>query len=269
MLDESGVDNPLLDARVFLGKVLDKSDVFVIINPDFDISNADAELFFSYIKRRAAGEPLAYIIGEREFMSIPFRVSSAVLIPRPDTEHLAELAIELCNKYGYKNVADLCTGSGALAIAVAMNCPEAKVTGYDISSDALEVANLNKHIHHISNAEFKVLDVLSDLECIDYKYDLVISNPPYISGEEMNRLDKTVWEYEPHLALYGGDDGLGFYRVISSCACSFLVPGGVLAFEVGHTQSRSVAEIMSDNFRDIQLKKDYADIERVVWGKLK
>ncbi len=268
ILDEAGIDGALLESRLLLGKVIDKSDVFVIVNPDYDVPDEDCDTFFSYVHRRAKDEPFAYIVGEKEFMSIPFYVTPAVLIPRPDTEHLAELAIDLCKERGYKQVADFCTGSGALAISVAMSCSDACVMGYEISTEALDVAKHNKDIHNVSNVDFAILDVLTGLEGIDTKYDMVISNPPYISGEEMKMLDKTVGEYEPHLALYGGADGLDFYRVISSSAKSFLRSGGVLAFEVGHDQAQAVKDLMNENFCEIQTKKDYAGIERVVWGKL-
>ena len=269
ILDKSGIENPLLDSRVLLGKVIAKPDVFLIVNSDYEVSQKEKDSFFSLVERRSKGEPLAYITGEKEFMSISFSVNPSVLIPRPDTEHLAELAIDLCDKNGYKNIADFCTGSGALAISVAINCPDVKVTGYDISPSALDVAEYNRKSHKAVNVRFEILDVLSELDSIDDKYDMVMSNPPYISGEEMTKLDKTVGEFEPHLALYGGDDGLDFYRVISSRAVSFLAKGGILAFEVGHTQAIAVKEIMSVNFCNIQIKKDYAGIERVVWGKLK
>ncbi len=267
ILTASGAENPLLDARVLLGRVIDKTDVYVIVNSDNEVSDKDADTFFSYIKRRAEGEPVAYIINEKEFMSLSFYVNPSVLIPRPDTEHLAELAIDLVKKEDYTRIADFCTGSGALAVSVSVNCPEAKVTGYDISPEALDVAVKNKKIHNADNVDFKILDVINDLDKINDKYDIVISNPPYISRDEMQLLDKTVGEYEPHLALFGGEDGLDFYRVISSFADVFLKEDGVLAFEVGHTQAEDVALIMSKNFYDIKIKKDYGGINRVVWGR--
>ncbi|MBE7013250.1 MAG: peptide chain release factor N(5)-glutamine methyltransferase [Ruminococcaceae bacterium] len=267
ILTASGVENPLLDARVLLGRVIDKTDVYVIVNSDNEVSDKDADTFFSYVKRRAEGEPIAYIINEKEFMSLPFYVNPSVLIPRPDTEHLAALAIDLVKKENYTRIADFCTGSGALAVSVSVNCPEVKVTGYDISPEALDVAVKNKKTHNAGNVDFKILDVINDLDKINDKYDMVISNPPYISRDEMQLLDKTVGEWEPHLALFGGEDGLDFYRVISSFADVFLKEDGVLAFEVGHTQAEDVALIMSRNFCDIKIKKDYGGINRVVWGR--
>ena len=175
--------------------------------------------------------------------------------------------VDVVKKENYTRIADFCTGSGALAVSVAVNCREAKVTGYDISPRALDVAFKNKKIHNAGNVDFKILDVINDLDKINDKYDIVISNPPYISRDEMQLLDKTVGEWEPHLALFGGEDGLDFYRVISSFADVFLKEDGVLAFEVGYTQAEDVALIMSKNFCDIKIKKDYGGINRVVWGR--
>lgn len=269
ILRASGTETGVLDARVLLCHVLGKSDVYIITNPDEKVSDAHSIKFFELVERRANDEPVAYITGEKEFMSLSFYVDKNVLVPRPDTEHLAELAIELVNKYNIHNVADFCTGSGAIAISIGKNCPDALITGYDISHDALSVAQKNKERLTADNVNFMSLDVLKDLKNINCKYEIVVSNPPYISREEMKELDKTVNFYEPHLALYGGVDGLDFYKVISDQGKYFLEENGILAFEVGHTQADDVANIMEKNFKDIQIKKDYADIERIVWGILK
>lgn len=266
ILRASGVDNPMLDARVLLCHVLNKSDVYVMVNSDKEVAKSDADTYFSLVERRSMHEPIAYIINEKEFMSMNFYVDENVLIPRPDTEHLAELAIELIAERGYVKVADFCTGSGALAVSIGKFCPDTSVTGYDISIPALNVANKNKELLGTDNVSFIQLDVLNCLTDIDEKYDVVVSNPPYIDSDDMKKLDKTVGEYEPHLALFGGEDGLEFYRVITANAQYFLQSGGVLAFEVGHTQADDVAKMMESNFEDIQIKKDYAGIERVVYG---
>ncbi len=267
MLRASCVDNPALDARVLMCHVLGKSDVYVMVNRDVDVEESEAE-YFRLISRRCSQEPIAYIINKKEFMSMELYVDENVLIPRPDTEHLAELAIELIEKNGYTAAADFCTGSGALAISIGKNS-NARVTGYDISAPALEVANKNKALLSADNVEFHVLDVLTQLGDICDKYDIAVSNPPYVTAEEMMSLDKTVDKYEPHLALYGGEDGLTFYRVLAANAPLFLKSGGVLAFEVGYTQAAAVSQLMEANFESIQIKKDYAGIERVVYGVLK
>lgn len=267
ILRASGVENPALDARVLLSYVLDKNDVFVITNPDFQLSRELEDLFFSCVQRRAQAEPVAYITGEKEFMSMPFVVNKYVLVPRPDTEHLAELAVELINKYKLTKVADFCTGSGALAVVIGKLCPNVRISGYDISSEALEIAERNKELNAADNVSFSKLDILNDLDGIGSLYNIVVSNPPYISGEGMKKLDKTVKDYEPHLALYGGEDGLDFYRIITHKAEFYLEKDAYLAFEVGHNQAEQVADIMSDGFSDIEIIKDYGGINRVVYGK--
>ncbi len=269
ILRASGTDTPVLDARVLMCFSLGKSDVFVITNPNEIVPKELEEHFYKLVNRRAQHEPIAYITGEKEFMSHKFYVDSNVLIPRPDTEHLAELAIELINKNNFKNVADFCTGSGALAISIAKACPDAQITGYDISEGALQVANKNKQLLKADNVEFDKTDILTEIDKLNTKFDIVVSNPPYIDSDDMKKLEKSVSEYEPHLALFGGDDGLEFYRIITEKARLFLNEGGILAFEVGHTQATEVAHLMENDFNKIQIKKDYADIERVVWGILK
>lgn len=265
-LRASGVENPTLDARVLLCHTLGKDNVYLALNPDAEVSKSDEETFLKYVSRRANYEPVAYITENKEFMSMEFYVDRNVLIPRPDTEHLAELAIELVKENGFTEIADFCTGSGALAVSIGKLCPETFVTGYDISIPALDVANKNKDRHRADNVSFAELDVLNELSRINHKFDMVVSNPPYITGGEMKTLDRTVDEYEPHLALYGGEDGLDFYRVITDNAHLYLKDGGVLAFEVGHTQADDVAELMKEHFTDIKIKTDYAGIKRVVYG---
>lgn len=269
ILRASGAETAALDARVLMCYILDKDDVYVVLKSDEQVDKDNEERYFCFVKRRAKGEPVAYITGEKEFMSLKFCVDPRVLIPRPDTEHLAELAIEIINEKNLKNVADFCTGSGAIAVTVAKNCPETLVRGYDISSDALEVAEKNKLLHNADNLSFETLDVLTDLSKIGETYDMVVSNPPYIDKADMSKLDNNVKDFEPQIALFGGEDGLDFYRAISDGAHLFLRKGGILAFEVGYNQAEDVKRIMSIHFDKVKIKKDYSGIERVVWGELR
>lgn len=267
ILKNAGIDTCVLDARVLMCNTLGKDDIYIAVNGDKAVSKNDEERFFALVGRRALYEPVAYITGEKEFMSLMFFVDKNVLIPRPDTEHLAELTIELIEKNGFSTAADFCTGSGAIAVSVAKACENVAMTGIDISPEALGVAERNRVRHKAENVRFMQADILKPADV--GKYDIAVSNPPYISGEEMKRLDKTVDEYEPHIALYGGEDGLDFYRRITENAPRFLNGGGVLAFEVGHTQARAVAELMKKEFADINIRKDYGGIERVVFGTLR
>lgn len=267
ILKNAGIDTCVLDARVLMCNTLGKDDIYIAVNGDKAVSKSDEERFFALVGRRALYEPVAYITGEKEFMSLMFFVDKNVLIPRPDTEHLAELTIELIEKNGFSTASDFCTGSGAIAVSVAKACENVAMTGIDISPEALGVAERNRVRHKAENVRFMQADILKPADI--GKYDIAVSNPPYISGEEMKYLDKTVDEYEPHIALYGGEDGLDFYRRITENAPRFLNGGGVLAFEVGHTQARAVAELMKKEFADINIRKDYGGIERVVFGTLR
>lgn len=267
ILKNASIDTCVLDARVLMCNTLGKDDIYIAVNGDKAVSKNDEERFFALVGRRALYEPVAYITGEKEFMSLMFFVDKNVLIPRPDTEHLAELTIELIEKNGFSTAADFCTGSGAIAVSVAKACENVAMTGIDISPEALGVAERNRVRHKAENVRFMQADILKPADV--GKYDIAVSNPPYISGEEMKCLDKTVDEYEPHIALYGGEDGLDFYRRITENAPRFLNGGGVLAFEVGHTQARMVAELMKKEFADINIRKDYGGIERVVFGTLR
>ena len=266
ILRASGTQSNVLDARILLCKALGKDEIYLAINPTEEVDEKTETMFFDMVSRRMEGKPIAYITEEKEFMSLNFFVNENVLIPRPDTEHLAELAIEIAKEKQINDIADFCTGSGALAISIGKNCPFASVTGYDISDNALKVAEKNKQKLNAVNVEFKKLDVLKDLEKMKEKFSLVVSNPPYISADEMKTLPRDVDLFEPHLALFGGEDGLDFYKKIINDANCFLKPKGILAFEVGHTQAQDVSKIMEAEFENIKIKKDYAGIDRVVWG---
>ena len=266
ILRASGTQSNVLDARILLCKALGKDEIYLAINPTEEIDEKTETKFFDMVSRRREGEPIAYITEEKEFMSLNFFVNENVLIPRPDTEHLAELAIEVSKENKIKDIADFCTGSGALAISIGKNCPFASVTGYDISASALNVAEKNKQKLNAVNVEFKKLDVLKDLEKMKEKFSLVVSNPPYISADEMKFLPRDVDLFEPHLALFGGEDGLDFYKTIVNKSNHFLKTKGILAFEVGHTQAQDVSKLMEAEFENIKIKKDYAGIDRVVWG---
>ena len=266
ILRASGTQSNVLDARILLCKALGKDEIYLAINPTEEVDEKTETMFFDMVSRRMEGKPIAYITEEKEFMSLNFFVNENVLIPRPDTEHLAELAIEIAKEKQINDIADFCTGSGALAISIGKNCPFASVTGYDISDNALKVAEKNKQKLNAVNVEFKKLDVLKDLEKMKEKFSLVVSNPPNISADEMKTLPRDVDLFEPHLALFGGEDGLDFYKKIINDANCFLKPKGILAFEVGHTQAQDVSKIMEAEFENIKIKKDYAGIDRVVWG---
>ena len=222
------------------------------------------------VARHLAGEPVAYLIGEWEFYGLPLDISREVLIPRPDTEVLAEQAITYVQSLGECRVLDLCAGSGCIGLAVAANAPQARVVLGEWSDGALKICRQNIRRNGLTgrvvpiqaDARERPEKSLGDFQCI-------ISNPPYIPRGDISGLDASVRDYEPHLALDGGEDGLDFYRAIAEKWKEALNVGGRLYFEVGIGQADSVLRIMrSQGFGDIQVVKDLHEIPRVVFGTL-
>lgn len=263
LLNENSIENAGLDARVIMCSVLSCNELYLTVHRDDEINEENEKKFFSFVKRRASNEPLGYILNHREFMSLDFYVDENVLIPRPDTEILAEKVISYFA--GKKPViTDMCTGSGAIAVSLAKYIPGARVTGLDISAEAVKIAAMNAEKNGVSkNCSFLVYDVLKPY---DVMADAVVSNPPYIPAKEIETLDETVKGYEPRIALDGGDDGLLFYRSIIKNSHTALKNGGLIAFEVGCNQAGDVARLMEEDFCDIGIIRDLAGIERVVYG---
>lgn len=218
--------------------------------------------------RRASGEPLAHVLGEWDFYGLTLKLSKDTLIPRPETETLVDKALEaLRGKGGGADVLDLCCGSGCIGLAVASEHPPARVTLLDISEGALETARENsKKFAHVSVGWG---DALSDPpETLQESFDLLLCNPPYISAEEWDGLERSVRDYEPRLALFGGEGGLDFYRAVASRWRSVLRPGGLLLFEIGYRQAKQVSKIMRDqNFENIETFQDIGSRDRVVAGQ--
>ncbi len=241
---------------------------------------ADRELYASeeiataldhVLERATAGEPLAYILGEWEFHGLKLYVNPNVLIPRDDTCAVTDLAIgKILFLEQNPRVLDLCTGSGCIGLAIASRVRDARVTLADISKEALVVAKRNIVRNHLSG---KVACVISDAlgapSAFLGKYDVIVSNPPYITTAEMLDLDISVRDYEPHLALHGGDDGLIFYRSIASNYKTALNPGGYLCFEFGDGQADAVCAILEENgYTILERSRDYNDAERAVIAQL-
>lgn len=224
------------------------------------------------IRRRANGEPYAYIIGNKEFMKLKFKVDASTLIPRDDTEILVQKAIEeieslneikksiLVAKKEKIRVLDMCTGSGCIAIALAKYVSNCEVDGVDISQDALKIA-----IENASSNNVKVNFIKSNLfEKINNHYDMIVSNPPYIVSSVIENLQREV-QKEPHIALDGGEDGLYFYRKIAKEATNFLKNSGMLLFEIGFDQGKKVSEILlNEGYKNIEVIKDLSGNDRVI-----
>ena len=222
------------------------------------------------VERHLAGEPVAYLIGEWEFYGLPLDISRDVLIPRPDTEVLAREAIEYLQTQGECRVLDLCAGSGCIGLAVASQTPGARVVLGEYSDAALKICRQNIRRNGLSGRVVPIqVNALEKPERTLGEFQCIISNPPYIPRADIAGLDASVREYEPHLALDGGEDGLDFYRAIAEKWKDALVPGGRLYFEVGIGQADEVLRIMRrQGFGDIQIVKDLNEIPRVVFGTL-
>ncbi len=217
-------------------------------------------------ERRRQGEPLAYLLGEWDFYGNTFVVTPDVLIPRADTEWLCDAAVQRAGRLPAPRVLDLCCGSGCIGISLALAVPEACVTAVDCSERALDVTRRNAAKYCLAPPRFDAVqaDALGT-ERISGVFDLVVSNPPYITAQEMRELDKSVDAYEPHLALFGGEDGLDFYRAMARRQTFVLRPGGQLLVECGWKQARQVAELFAAaGWTQIDMQKDLAGIPRIV-----
>ena len=258
---------PRLDVETLLQKVLGVDRLFILLNLERVLSEDEEQLFNKFINERLNNRPIAYIVENREFMGLDFFVKEGVLIPRPDTEVLVEEVIELAKKKGAKNILDIGTGSGAITVSLAKYLENVKVTSVDISDIALEIGKRNAISNEVDDRiTFVKSDLFTNIDK-ETKFDIIVSNPPYIKREVIETLDKQVKDYEPYNALEGGVDGLDFYRAITKQAKNYLKKGGILAYEVGHDQSEDVSKLMEmDGYTNIYTLKDLQQIDRVVIG---
>ena len=261
-----GIESPRLDAEVLLSRALGVSRTQLVIDLLKPLAPPELARFREMVKRRRAREPVAYILGEREFYGRTFAVDARVLIPRPDTETLVDVALARTRAVSMcARVLDLCTGSGCVAITLARERPTTDVTGADASADAIAVAERNALRLGAYNAHFVVCDLYGDLP---RGFDLITANPPYIAAPEVPGLSPDIVNFEPRLALEGGADGFAITARIVEGAPARLAKGGVLAMEVGAGQAERVAEMLgARGFVEIERARDYARIERVVSGR--
>lgn len=261
-------DTPRLDVEMLLKKALgDVDSMYIRMYLDKQLTQEQEKYFLEMIKERLNERPIAYIIGNREFMGLDFFVKEGVLIPRPDTETLVEEIINICNNRTGLNILDIGTGSGAITISLAKYLDKSHVVSADISDIALEIASKNAISNNVDERiDFIKSDVFSNVPQ-EEKFDLIVSNPPYIRKADIDGLDRQVKDFEPYNALEGGEDGLDFYRKITKESKDFLENKGILAYEVGHDQAYDVSEIMRENgFEGIYTKRDLQGFERVVIG---
>ena len=256
-----------LMARNLIAFYSGRSQEYILSNRELYATEETCEKVENAIGRLLKQEPLAYILGEWEFYGLPLYVNENVLIPRDDTVAVAQLAInQAIFLPSDPRVLDLCTGTGCIGLAVASRIKDARVTLADISKDALAVAKKNIARHKLSGRVSCVqADALKPAPAFLGKFDMIISNPPYITGRDMEALDDSVKLYEPHLALCGGEDGLDFYRSVAVNFSGALKPGGFLCLEFGDDQGDDVCRILEENgYTILERSRDYNDRERAV-----
>lgn len=275
-LEDLGIRTARLDAEILLYNILGVERIYLHVYPEKEVGQDHEKLFLDQIEKRKKHMPIQYIINNQEFMALDFWVEEGVLIPRPDTESLVEKVIEIYkDHYSPENVniLEIGTGSGAIIVSLAKYIENAKLDGIDISAKAISIskknAKANKVDHKIEFSKGSLFDPLLN-KGKEKTYDFIVSNPPYIAKDVMDTLDSGVKDYEPHLALEGGEDGLDFYKDISREAGKYLKDSGYLVFEIGYDQGQAISKLLQENnFEKIDIVKDLAGLDRVVWGKLK
>lgn len=268
ILKENNITDSYNIARILMAYTINKPKEYLVINDKEILEDEILQLYNTNIEKVKNGYPLQYITNSQEFMKLNFYVDDNVLIPQPDTEILVEEVIKICKtKYKDKHIKilELCTGSGAIAISIKKYIENIQILATDISSNALEVAKKNARLN---NVEIKFIES-NMFEQINGKYDIIVSNPPYIEKEILKTLSKDV-QCEPIIALDGGIDGLSFYREISQNAYKYLKNDGYLALEIGYNQKNSIIDILEkeNKYKDIKCIKDLENNDRVIISRL-
>jgi release factor glutamine methyltransferase len=268
-LEKKGIESPRLNAELLLIEVLKCNRIDLYLRFDKLLKENDIDKYRDWISRRGKFEPLQYITGKVEFYGLPFEVTPDVLIPRPETEIMVEEIIKRCKEKNVKSILDIGTGTGNIPISLIKNTDEVKITSIDISNKALMVAEKNASLNGV---ESRINFIVSDIN--DYKtemkYDLIVSNPPYVGALEYPNLQNEIKNYEPGIAVTDSYDGLYFYRLIAEKSKLLLKNGGDIFLEIGIGQAQEVMEILTNNdFINIRCIKDLQQIDRIVTGELK
>jgi release factor glutamine methyltransferase len=249
------------DAELLLYHALGRDRAWLLAHTNHGIEVKQGERYDALLARRATGEPIQYITGETEFYGLPFRVTPDVLIPRPETEHLVEKALELASNFPAPRIVDIGTGSGAIAVALAHHLPNAQIAAIDLSHSALAIARENAKCNDAA-IRFLEGDLLAPVA--GEHFDFVVSNPPYVPNADRASLSVEIREYEPALALFAGDDGLEVYRRLIPAAFDAIIPGGFLILEIGYGQSPAIAMLLARyGFEQIDFVPDLQGIPRV------
>ena len=269
-LTNKGIESPRINAELMLAKILNCKRLDLYLSFDRPLNEEETNLYREFIRRRSKFEPLQYILGSVEFYGLEFKVDKSVLIPRPETEILVETILNSVEKDSALNILDIGTGSGIIAICLAKNLRASSISATDISDSALVIAKENAELNGVEKQiNFKNFDIVTNEGYPGNQFDIVVSNPPYISSEEYQNLAPELKLYEPQIALTDNFDGLNFYRTITGKSKTLLKKGGKLFFELGQGQSYKVSDIIQQgNFSNIVIKKDYQNIDRVISGEL-
>lgn len=270
ILKEEGIESYALDCDLLLGKVVKKDRLFLLLNRDYELNDKEIEEFYRLLTLRKNKMPIKYMLGECEFMGLSFYIREGVLIPRPDTEILVECAMEEIKKNKFKDICDVCCGSGIIGITIAKLLKDVNVKSSDISHTAYEVTGENiKRLDVGERVQVVESDLLNKFIENKDRFDVIVSNPPYIRKNVIGTLMEDVKNFEPYEALCGGEDGLDFYREITSQSLKLLNNGGMLLFEIGYDQKDSVSNLLKENgFVEVECLKDLAGKDRVIKGKI-
>jgi len=268
ILQASGIVEARREAKSLLAFVLDKNQIFIVAHSDYKLSVEEKTQFQTVLERRASREPFQYIVGRQEFCGLDFEVTKDVLIPRPETEMIVEAAIEILRENA--RFCEVGIGSGCVSVSILHEVKTASAIGLDTSEIALAVAERNAKTHKVlERLELKLSNVFDNLQDEkDGKFDLIVSNPPYISSEEMKTLQREVRDFEPHVALTDGKDGLSIVEKIIGAAPNFLKADGFLLLEIGFNQAIKVKEMFDKTiWREIEILPDLQNILRMVKAK--
>ncbi len=260
-LTAAEVGSPRMNAEVLLMFTLGCDRAYLYAHPERGLSPDEQARYEAVIAERATHKPSQYITGHQEFWGLDFIVSSAVLIPRPETEHVVETVLEVAKEFLRPRIVDVGTGSGCIAIALGKELPRAEIEGVDISTEAIEIARANAVRLECERVQFRVNDLLAGF--LDAAYDFVVSNPPYVGEDEPDKVQRQVREYEPKTAVFAGPKGLDVYRRLIPQAHTVVKPGGWLVVEIGFSIEEQVRTLLA-GWSEVQVTADLQGIPRVI-----
>lgn len=270
-LQKKGVESPRANAEILLAEILKCKRLELYLAFDKPLAENEVQIYREAIRKRGLRIPLQYIVGNVEFYGLNLIVNENVLIPRPETELLVEKIINESDKSAYLKILDIGVGSGNISLAIIKNLPNSKVVAIDISEAALAVAKQNAELNSLQDkVEYRLFDIMNDDLHTLGKFDLIISNPPYVSGKDFETLEPELKIHEPKIALSDNSDGLSFYKRIIEVSDQILNKPGKIYFELGIDQSAQVQKYFEEiNFNNIKITKDYSGIDRIICGELK